>query len=130
MRLFEAIFRTLTSSVGLDDMVQCPGSGRAESFENMMYCINVMSQEAIQCKLMCPDDKDDKNYLDDHFMAGITPCFTKFVDIRSHLGRESLLRLGSKERSKENHDCGFHLLSIFVTFVDFKQLLISLTDAP
>ena len=85
-----------------------------------------MSQEAIQCKLMCPDDKDDK----DHFKAGITPCFMMFVDIRSHLGRESLLRLGGKERSKENHDCGFHLLSIFVTFVDFKQLFIILANTP
>ena len=53
-----------------------------------------------------------------------------FVDIRSHLGRESLLRLGSKEGSKENHDCGFHLLSIFVTFVDFNQLLITLATTP
>ena len=35
MRSFEADFETLTSSVGLDDMVQCPGSGQAESFENM-----------------------------------------------------------------------------------------------
>ena len=86
-----------------------------------------MSQEAIQCRFMCPDDKD---HLDDNFMAGITPCFTMFVDIRSHLGRESLLRLGSKERSKENHDCGFHLLSIFVAFVDFKQLLITLVNTP
>ena len=75
---------------------------------------------------MCLSDKDDKDHLVDHFKAGITPCFTMFVDIRSHLGRKSLLRLGSKERSKENHDCGFHLLSIFVTFVDFKQLLMSL----
>ena len=72
-----------------------------------------------------------------YFKAGITPWFTMFVDIRTHflfisthLGRESLLRLGSKERSKENHDCGFHLLSIFVTFVDFKQLLITLVNTP
>merc|ERR1719394_1792157 len=50
--------------------------------------------------------------------------------VRRELGRESLLRLGSKERSKENHDCGFHLLSIFVTFVDFKQLLMSLANTP
>ena len=35
MRSFEAIFLTLTSSVGLDDMVQCPDLGRAESFGNM-----------------------------------------------------------------------------------------------
>ena len=76
------------------------------------------------------NDKDDKDHLDDHSMAGKTPCFTMFVDIRSHLGRESLLRLGSKERSKENHDCGFHLLSIFVTFVDFKQLSITLANIP
>ena len=79
-----------------------------------------MCQGAIQFKFMFPDDNDDEDHLDDHFMAGIKPCFTKFVDIRTHLGRESLLRLGSKERSKEDHGCGFHLLSIFVTtFVDF-----------
>ena len=33
MRSFEAIFLTLTSSVGLDDMVQCPDLGRAESWK-------------------------------------------------------------------------------------------------
>ena len=35
MRSFDGNFQTLTSSVGLDGMVQCPGSGPAESFENM-----------------------------------------------------------------------------------------------